>query len=776
VKSERKLLTSLKVGLFAVVTWFVLNVTSELVGNQANETVLGQVFGKYVLFALVFAVPVAAVVVWLVLHLRDRDELDEPEEDSALEWPAPPKPPPWHRPDPLHGRDSEVDRAVAMLLGSGIVVVAGPRDIGTSAVAEAVVQRLIDSKLAAADRTTRFDLRSRSSARPDDARAAAGRVVSAFGVDEPADGTPALLADAGHRLVAALRDRYDVLMLDNASSPEEVEWLARHWPAHGRPWLVVAGESAIVPVVEHGTVLVGELGRPGLLAMWRAEVPATVGRRIWGRLNRRTGDARPEDLDVLLEACFGRPGVLKAFIREILRPDSTVSIASVVAAAGSPGSPDGVLERVWTEMLDHVRDGLSDSAVGLLHGLAELPVTALTKDAICAMLPLGSDLAPLEELRLRNLVREADGRYRLPLEVRNAVSATTAEEIRRGYARQAIPALLRHYRGDASTWAARFGLGAKAGDWFHDAERSLRPLFNSESYVDEQLLELVIDELAAIADALEGWYVREQQSGGLLAVNTALHALAERSGWPALAGAAAIRMATAHRMAGRLGDAGALLDVAAACAAGLRHDQASELAVREHVERALLCMAGSGADPEGLASAEAELDRILATHRDHRGATAALINLGALCLRQGRPADALRHLRQAERLANDRRDVGCRAHAVELQGIALSYQDDQLLEAVAAWRLAEHYFATIGEEQGEARCLQHLGTAALVDGRVAGQIRDNRSTPLDERAAAVIALGLLERAKELRAGQPGAQLVDHYLRIGQARLEPVSQS
>lgn len=778
MKSERGFLKTAKVVLIAVVSWFVLNISGELIGNQANETAFGQVLGRYVLLFLVIAVPVA-LLIWLVLWwVGGRDEPDEPDEDTAgtvAEWPAPPKPPDWHPPDPLYGRDSEVDSAVDLVLANGIVVVAGPRDIGTSAVAEAVVQRLIDASVADAARTTQFDLRSRSSRRPDDARAAAGRVVSAFRVDEPADGTPALLADAGHRLVAALRENYDVLMLDNASTPEEIEWLARHWPAGGRPWLVVAGESAIAPVVEHGTVLVGELSRPGLLAMWRAEVPepgTTRGKRIWDRLTRRAGDDRPEDLDVLLEACFGRPGVLVAFIREILRPDSTVSIKSVVAAAGSPGSPDGALVRVWTEMLDHVREGLSDNGVWLLHALAELPVTALTRGAIEAMLTEPGP-APLEELRIRNLVREADGRYRLPLEVRRAVAATTAREVRQGNARQAIPTLLRHYADDASRWAGRLGSGAVVGDWFHDAERSLRPLFTVETFADDGLLELVIDDLAGIADALEGWYVREQQAGGLLAVNSALHWLAERAGRAELAGVAAIRMATAHRMAGRPGDAGAMLDVAAACGADLRHDEAIELAVREHVERALLCLAGSGADRESLTGAESGLDRILATHRDHQGTTAALINLGALCLRQGRPGDALRHLRRAERLANDRRDLGCRAHAVELQGVALSCQDGQLLEAVAAWRLAEHYFATIGEEQGEARCLQHLGSAALVDGRVAGQIRDNRPTQLDEPAAAAVALRLLERAKQLRAGQPDTQLVDHYLRVARGRLEPL---
>jgi hypothetical protein len=779
MSSERGFLKTARVVLIAVVSWFVLNIVSELIGSQANETAFGQVVGRYVLLAAVFAVPVAAMI-WLVLYLRDRvDEPAEPEESAVsdgdtVEWPAP-DPTSWRPPDPVYGRVSEVDRMVRVVLDRGLVVVAGPRDIGTSAVAETVVQRLITAGFAQAGRTVRFDLRSRSSRRPDDARVAAARVVSAFGLDEPADGTPTLLADAGHRLVAALRERYDVLMLDNASGPEEIEWLARNWPAGGRPWLVVAGESAVARVVERATVLVGALDPAGLREMWRAEVPepgTKRGRRIWERLTKRSGGPGAEDLTALLEACLGRPGVLKAFIREILRPDSTVSIKSVIAAASAPDAPDGVLERVWTEMLDHVRDGLPDDAVWLLHALSELPVTALTPGEVGALLAGRDgpppDRDPLEELRIRNLVREANGRYRLPLEVRAAVTATTAEEVRRTYARQAVPALVGHHAAAARGQADRLGSGASAGDWFHDAERSLRPLFTPESYVDDELLGLVLDDLAAIADALEGWYVREQQSGGLLAVNEALYGLAERSGRPELAYAAAVRMATAHRMVGRLGDAGAKLGVAAACAKGLRHEQVAELGVRAQVERALLSMAGG--DPEDLRIAAMELDRVLATHRDHGGSTAALINLGALCLRLDRPADALRHLRRAERLAHDRRDIGCRAHAIELRGIALSGQDDRLLDAVAAWRLAEHYFRAVGEEQGEARCLQHLGAAALVDPCVAGQIRDNRPHPLDEPAAAQVALDLLERAERLRAGQPRTRLGGRYLQIARDRL------
>ncbi|HET9141801.1 hypothetical protein [Actinophytocola sp.] len=770
MSSERGFLQTTKVVLIAVISWVVLNIVSELIGNQANETAFGQVVGRYVLLVAVFGVPLAALG-WVVLYLRDRrEELDDNATRTGGEWPAARLPAPWRPPDPLYDRDSEVDRAVQVAQAQGVVLVAGPRDIGTSAVAETMVQRLIDAGLATPGRTVRLDLRSRSSRRPDDARAAAARVVSEFGVDEPADGTPGLLADAGYRLVATLRDDYDVLMLDNASGPEEVEWLVGSWPGGGPPWLVVAGESAILRTREPATVLVGELGLHGLRAMWRAELPEpgspAKARRMVERWVRRFGGVRREDLDTLLLACFGRPGVLKAFIREVGRPDSTVSITGVVAAAASPGSRDSVLERIWTGMLDRVRAGLPDDAVWLLHALAELPVTALTRGAVVGMLagypgePAGRD--PLEELRIRNLVRDADGRYRFPREVRRAVAATTDDDVRRDYARQAIPALVRYYAVETSGRAADLGSGRAAGDWFHDVERSVRPLFTTESYQDERLCLLVLDDLAVIAEALEGWYVREQQADGLLKVNTALHVLAERSGRADLACAAAIRMAAAHRIAGRLSEAGSKLDVAAETA-DASAEQFTELGVREHVERALLALSRPRPDRSDLTTAEAELNRILANHRDHRGATAARLNLAALCLRLNRPHDALDHLDQAERLAKERHDLGCRAHAVELRGIALAGQDDRLLDAVAAWRLAEHYFEVIGEEQGQSRCLQHLAAAALKDGRAAAQIRA-------DLPAVRVAQDLLARAEKLRAGQPETPVLRHYLDEVEKRL------
>jgi hypothetical protein len=760
-QSEHDFLKDVRVVLIAVVSWFLLTTGGELIGNQANNTAFGQTVGHVVLLAAAVLVP-AALAVWLVLYLRERrneppQPIEEPEPVPQLEPPA------WHRPDPLYGRDSEVEQAVKSLLANGIVAVVGPRDVGTSAVAESVVQQLIDENEADTARAVRFDLRSRSSGQPDDPRAAAGRIVSALGLDEPADDTATLLADAGTRFVTAARDRYDVLLLDNVSTKDEVAWLIRQWPQDGRPWLVVAGESAISSLAEQGTVVVGELDLPALQEMWDAELPATGSGRLQRFRDRLRGRAAGPDVDALLRACFGRPRALKAFAREILRPDSNVTIESLLASVGSAGPVDGPLERVWTAILDHVRDGLSPDAVWLLHALAELPVTGLTRNAITAMRDGTSEA--LEQLRIRNLVQENDGRYRLPTEVRRAVTGTTPEESRRTYALEAVPALLAHYARQATRWAARLGTGTTVVDWFHDAERSLRPLFNKDSYLDERLLELSIEDLSGIAGALEEWYVREQQPGGLLAVNENLHALAERANRPDLAGLAAIRMATAHRMAGRLGAAGAMLDVAAAY-------PSPALEIREHVERALLSMAGpAGPDPEGLARAETELTRILDARASHPGATIALINLGALCLQQKRPTDALSFLRRAEKLATDRHDTGSRAHALELQGIAVAETD--LPGAVRFWWHAKELFTVAGEEQGEARCLQHLGSAALASPEAAGQIRDGRPAPLTPKEAATVALPLLERAKHLRAGQPDTTLVDHYLADARSRLDLV---
>jgi tetratricopeptide (TPR) repeat protein len=754
--SEQSFLKSAVVDMAGVLMSFLLVMAHELIGNVLGSTQVGPV-----LAFVGAAVLMAVLVIRFVIRLRAGRQ-------AVLEPPPPPRTlqvqSHWRTPNALYERDDELSQAVQTVLAHGVVVVAGPRDIGTTAVAEAVVQALIEMDGVRSDRTLRFDLRSRSTRRPDDARGTAGRILSALGLDEPADETPQVLAKAARRLLRLLDTVCDVLFLDNVADPGEVAWLVREWPPETRPRLVLAGETAISAVAEDRTVLLGELNLVGLRAIWDAMDPNTqTQRRLISWVSRRR--APDDEVDELLRACFGRPRAVQAFAQEIHRPGTKVTVPGLLRTLRSAGPVDGQLERVWTALLDHIRDGLPPDAVWLLQALAELPVTALTGDAVAAMLTnhgTGSADA-LEELRIRNLVLEVDGRYRMPTEIRRAIVATSKDVERRKHALEAIPALLRFHVDQIG----RHRPGVLV--WFHDEERSLRPLFDPENYHDDELLTEVMRYLPEIADVLEAWYVREQQSSGLLTVNEGLHVLAERAHRPDIAALTAIRMATAHRMANRLGDANEMLTVAAGLTADVTDSRTViGLELREEVERALLVLSRAS-NAETLDEAEARLRRIVATRR-LRASTTALINLGAICVQLNRPANALHYLRRAEKAAQEHGDTGAQAHAIELQGVATAHNGD-LHTAVDLWQRAKNGFTHVGEEQGRARCLQHLGSAALVDPKVAGQIRDGRRVALGSRAAAEVALPLLEEAQRLREGQPDTTLVDEYLAVARARLD-----
>ncbi|HEV2778452.1 MAG TPA: hypothetical protein VGX25_03545 [Actinophytocola sp.] len=628
--------------LVALICWLVLSTAGDALGSQPGG--FSRAAALFGLLILVVLAPVTTLAL-LVRSWRYRSSATTPP-PIAL------GPSPWRRPTALHGRDPEVERGLELVRDTGMLVVAGPRGVGTSTVAGAVIARLIDSGRVEPNRIIRYDLHGRSNPRP--AGWASGR--------------------------------YDIVLLDNAAAPEDVEPVIRMKPPAGPRWLIIAGESTLGTLVPHSTV------------------------RIW------------------------------------------------------PAEPS----------VDDVRAGLSADALWLLHVLAELPVTARTRDAISAVLTARGKVSgdPLEELRIRNLVEESDGRYRLPVEVRRTLGATTTEEDRGARAREAVPALVRHYAQQVTRWAARLTSDAIATDWFGDAEPSLRPLFDTDGYRDERLLELVIDDLASIARALEVWYVREQLSEGLLAVNDAVRELAERAGRLDLAGSAAIRMAIAHRMAGRRAQAGRMLDVAAEYASRVSGPAAAELAVRQQVERAWLAMLGS--DEMAVLRAKGQLERIVVTRKpeDRTDVTAALIALGALCMRRDLPDEALDYLRLAERMADDRGDLGSKAQAVELQGVVLAYQLGLPLGAVPLWQWAITLFVHIGDAHGEARCLRYLGSAALDDPRVAGLLRDGHPTELDAREAAEVAQPLLARAKALmqRAGLPDTRRVDDLLREASSRL------
>jgi tetratricopeptide (TPR) repeat protein len=802
-QSENDFLKNVGVLLIGAITWFALSTAGELIGSQATATLVGQQVGRYLLLVAIVVTPLAAltwtsITVWRWRHPPP----SEPEPQPEPQPPVVPEPSSWHTPDPIYDRAAEVDDAVRAVRDSGIAVVCGARDVGTSAVAEAAVQRLIDHGLVERRHVARFDLRSRSSRSPDDARATAARMLSAFGEDEPANGTAKVLDNAAERLHDRLAKQYAVLMLDNVAVPDEIAWLTRQWTARNnrQPWLVIAGEAAIGPVVPNSRVPVAPLSTDGMRQLWHAETDTApqppVSQRRWplprrvsdGLLRWRHRSAGPapaaEPLDRLLTACGGRPRAIKAVARETSGPHREAEVNSLLESLNS--DENNPLVRIWRAILLRAEGSLSPDAVWMLHALAVLPVTALTREAVNALVAAnpavsngssaeGGLPASFEELRVRDFVQEVDERYRLPMEIRWAVTGQAAGKDAE-IARVAVPALVRHHAERVEGQANRLDVptaGARATWRLHDEERTLRPLFSTEYYSeDDSLLLAVIDDLARIASALEYWYVREQQAAGLLTVSTALGQLAGQAERPGLTALAAARKATAYRMIGQRAKAEELLTLVAGEAhSSADHELGAELAVRLQVEKALLGMADTGSEVD---SAErARLWRSLediAKQQRHPGAGIAMINLGALHIAENSPDKALVYLRKAEAMARDRHDVGCLAQSVELQGIALSGTD--LHEAVPLWQRAQQQFEAIGEEQGQARCLQHLGAAALVDPTVAGRLTTGTRVALAPRAAAEQAMPLLAKSKQLRAGQPDTELIDEYLREATRRMAP----
>jgi hypothetical protein len=748
-RPDREWFAQLRFWLIGAVSWFALSTAGELIGNQANETEAGQVIGHYVLLAAVFVVP-AFVVAWGVLSLRERKRLRSPL--AADEIPPAPRllePPVWAGSQELCGRHDEVWSAVQLVRANGVVAVVGERDVGTSAVGRAVAQELIDHHSVDARATTRFDLRSRSTAGPDDAVATASRILPAYGIDEPGDDTA--LDKVAHELVGMFRASRGTLVLDNVSTPEQVAWLVREWPATG-PRLVLVGETAVGDLVSHSVVRVDEMSIEDMRSLWRLALGTPV-RRFRLPFTHRS-DTDPA-LDELLRACFGRPGAVKVLAHEVARPGSTVTLEYLLAELQRDGPVEGTLERVWRALLENMRAGLSDDAEWLLSALAELPVTGLIEGAVAAMLGV-SDPVALEELRVRSLVKEVDGRYRLPQEVRRAIQATTKEKDRRTVKARAVPALLRFYRHLCDLWAPRLEVDADAARrWFRVSEPSFRPLYQAE-YPDG-LLAVVVDDLCAIADALARWYVRERLSTGLFTVHEGLHDLVLRVGWLDLAALAAIRKATAQRMVREFGQATGELDRARALLEQVPNPRVhADLDVRERMERALLAV-DRGTGQQAVFEDLSQL---------HATSPVLLINLAVLCLGRNDQDTALEHLLRAEELAQDTGDLGAEAHSVELQGVVLSHHNPA--EAVRAWQLARATFARIGEKQGEARCLQHLGTAALKNERAAGQLLHGHPEPVDDPEQAQIAKKHLEQARTLRKDQ--SKLLDEYIEEAHRRL------
>lgn len=724
-------------------------------------------------------------VTYLLLYLRDRlqhrqERLPPPVEKPRQPQPEPQELPRWHEfPVRLRGRESEIDRALRALRHKGMVAITGARDIGTSSVANAVIDRLRDDGvITGPDAVVWIDLRGRSATQPPKAMSVAAHVLSTFNLDEPADSTPAVLADAAARLLAAMRERATVLLLDNVFHADQVGWLTNEWPlGGGLPHLVIAGAGPVADGVPRDVVVhLDELGmhvmrhilNDQLDEPWHQRAVETV--RAFGRDLR--GD-RTDRTDDMLRTFGGRPRAVAEIARlSRLSGGRRWLEDALIDAAGDAGEP---LVALWRVVLPRLMtDTLTSRARELMRAMAVLPVTGLGRDALDALIPPdGGYTDAVDELRRAHIVQESPhGRFRLPEEVRLAVRRNQPGPVP-DELWDAVARLVSHYAAQASQWAAALGsvVDAASGNmWLHQEEPLLRALI-TDWRPDTRPPTSLVDDFAAIADALDIWYVRELQSDGLVQTSYGLGKLADEAGRADLTALADLRTSAAHRI-------GTHLDLATGAIGAEPDGRSFALRARWHHERGLIefdeAARLSGDRPasnERLNAAEQELREALALvpAPDLSGRMCVLINLAAVAIEQGRSSSAQDLLAQAETLAEQADDLSGRAQVVELRGV-VAIRGGSPVHAVALWQEALAWYRDLGEEQGLARCLQHLGGLAVVSPDIAGLLDTGQPSPIGPDRAARVAYDYLSQSKHLLAGQPSSEIVDYYLEIVSRRL------
>jgi hypothetical protein len=788
----------LLIGLAAVL---LPELFSNTFANAFSDTSLGKWLSANVatvVIVLVVVVGVLLAVLFVVERRRPRPAPPQvPPQAPPDEPPEPVRLPVWYRFQvKLHGREREIEQALDALRFRGIVVLAGPRDVGTSSVANQVVAKfLADAGIDGADAVVWVDLRGQSSTEPPGARAVAGRLMSTFNLDEPADETRPVLAAAAERLLGAMRERATVLLLDNVFHADQVSWLTRAWPSGGRlPVLVVAGDRPVASAVEPTRVVpVEPLHLSAMRAILSDELDENWLRRIAGTMRGLRRDLlgdRSDQVEDLLRTFRGRPRAVREIARLVRtagnRPwsfgsllDDTSGVAPLVA----------MWRAVLPELMQHT---LSPHANDLIRALAVLPVTGLDREALDTLAPHVEGPGyhdPVDELCQAGVVQESPpGRFRLPEEVRVAHQRVEARPVP-DEVWTAVARLVRHYATQAARWSAALravNAARPATVWLHQEEPLLRALL-TDWRDDAQPPESLVDDLAAIADALDVWYIRELQSDGLVRTSRGLAVLAESTGRDALVRLAALRTAAAHRIGTHLDLADQSIGAAEPDDRTARHPAGPALRARWHHERGLIEFDRAAAvdhdQPaavERLQAAEAELHRALALvpEDDLSGRLCVLVNLAAVALEQHRVGGAdlhhrlfaaLEFLDGAETLAGACADLSGAAHIVELQGVA-AIRGGNAPHAVARWQQALALYRDLGEEQGEARCLRHLGTLAVVSPDIAGLLDTGHRLPVGPDRAATVARDYLLRSKRLLAGQPNLTLVDHYLDIAERRL------
>ncbi len=658
---------------------------------------------------------------------------------------------------PLAGRDGTVREVTARARPGGVVLVHGPAGIGVSAVAISAGRALAPGP--AAQRYV--DLRGQNPRSPENLRRSVIRVLSVIGI-RPGSAQDPRRATA--RLAETLRDTGIALILDNAERAEQISWLTQGVPG---AYVIVAGDISLRDLpADLPHVRVPPLGQDAALALLARQGESAAARphhrfwslRWWLRWLRphtpansvaQRVSASPAAAAELASGYLGFPRVAIEMGRW-LAANPSVTLGMVL---------QDLRQDTGSELTFIVRrqlDGTSAGARRLLALFASTPVTELPLAATAAMADASVDKVAdqLAELTGRSLVQwSRPSRCRITPEARQL-----AELPRPRAAARARTRLAAHLAGLASTHTEALEPGQsqraneQARQWLRTEDATLLNLLAAADPPPR-----AAPHLWQIAAALDAWFASEHRQEDRRSAAQAMADAAAQLHDDTAAAVAELRLAAIARERGDLTAAGQGLErVHRLLAAG------GPWRNQFHTEAAVYYITTGDLD--------AARDHLLACRqgrprRDAAGRIADLINQATLEISSGTLSAAHGTLVQALDVAEDASDPDAQAHAHELLGL-VAWHGGHPHRAARTWERARDLYQQAGNDTGQARCLQHQGTAVLAapdgDPREATELlRRSLDLRAEQQSGVGVVLAHLYLAQQAARSGPPAELAEH---------------